>query len=63
MVTIMKIPKELITFNIKSIMTRFERAYGYKPSVYDLVESYYQGELSLLDEEENDLIRLIEVIS
>lgn len=52
----------LNTSNIKRIMERFKAEYGYKPNVYELIELYQQGELSLSGEEEDDVIRLMEAI-
>ena len=42
---------------IKNIIGKYEKKYGYKPSKQELNNLYSSGQLSLTDEEENELIK------
>ena len=44
---------------MKSIIKKYEKKYGYKPTVLEIYNLYKQGYLILTDKEENELINTI----
>ena len=44
---------------MKSIIKKYQKKYGYKPTVLELYNLYQQGYLILTDKEENELIKTI----
>ena len=44
---------------MKSIIKKYIKKYGYKPTVLELYYLYQQGYLILTDKEENELIKTI----
>lgn len=46
---------ELKTYN--SLLTKYEKVFGYKPTENELINLYQQGELSLNDKQENVLLK------
>lgn len=44
---------------MKSIIIKYQKKYGYKPTVLELYNLYRKGFLILTDKEENELIKTI----
>ncbi len=44
---------------MKSIIKKYEKKYGYKPTVLEIYNLYQTGYLILTDKEENELIKTI----
>jgi len=44
---------------MKSIIKKYQKKYGYKPTVLEIYNLYKQGYLILTDKEENKLINTI----
>jgi hypothetical protein len=42
---------------MKSLISRYEKKFGYKPTIGELYSLYTQGVLILTDEEENALLK------
>ena len=45
---------------MKTIIEKYEKKYGYMPTIKELYNLYTQGELRLTDDEENTLIKEFE---
>lgn len=41
---------------MQKLIATYEKQYGYKPSVQELYSLYTQGELTLTDEQEDELL-------
>lgn len=48
---------------MKELLKDFEEKFGYKPDSYELISLYRQGELTLTDRQEDDILMLIDVMN
>jgi hypothetical protein len=57
-----KIIKEQTEYSyiLKNLINKYQKKYGYKPSIGELYDLYNQGELILSDVEEDSLIKAFE---
>lgn len=44
---------------MQTLIKQFKLKYGYEPTISELVSLYFQGELTLTDTQENELLKLI----
>jgi len=44
---------------MQAIIKQFKLNYGYEPTISELANLYYQGELALTDIQENELLKII----